>query len=100
MVLQPAGTAARVRAAVRRLMSGLFRDLAVAGAAFCGSADVLVAIRQTPAGATDGSRSPDDQAREVLEGIAEIEDYLAAQADRPKPSRGRGRPPGEPSPPS
>jgi hypothetical protein len=91
MIPQPPGLSATVRVAVRRLMANLFRDLAIVGAAFYGSADILAAVRQGSAGATDEVPSSDALAHEVAEGIADIESFLAALAPDPNPRRPGGR---------
>jgi hypothetical protein len=92
MVVQRPGSGARVGTAVRRLMSTLCRDLAIVGAAFYGSAEILAAVRQTSDGPPDEDRSSEAVAREIAEGIAELEDFLAQQACDPRAPRRRTRP--------
>ncbi|HEX5532905.1 MAG TPA: hypothetical protein VFX33_04110 [Actinomycetales bacterium] len=91
MVPQQLGLSAMVRVAVRRLMANLFRDLAIVGAAFYGSADILTAVRHGSAGPTDEVPSSEALAQEVAEGIADIESFLAALAPDPNPRRPGGR---------
>jgi hypothetical protein len=68
------------------------RDLAIVGASVYGNADVLTAVRNGSCGA-DRAPQAGALAREVAEGIAEIEDYLAARSHARSPA-----PPSAPRP--
>jgi hypothetical protein len=91
MAAQSAGSGRWVHDTLRRWLSNAARDLAIVGASFYGSADLLIAIRENPPGRA--ARSTEPLRREIAEGIAEIEAFLAARAPRPNPTPRGGHSP-------
>jgi hypothetical protein len=88
--------------ALRRVFAAAVRGCAVLGAAFCGNAELLVAMQRSPARPPNHIMAPEAVDQETADGIAQIEAFLAANVPRPKSGGGtsgsldRDQPPASP----
>lgn len=78
--------------ALRRALAVGVGGLRVLGATYCGDADLLLAMQSTRTRPLNRVAEPAAVAREMLEGIAEIEAFLAVQAARADPEDETWRP--------